>query len=101
MRACGHMSCIVHLLYTVSKALGFLFTLVTAKVTTSVQALTCFPSVQPESTLFQASLHSPHFLTRASLVDTVRLCSALMEGQTVSVRSLALLGPHLTDEALS
>ena len=42
----------------VSNALGFAFTLVTAQVTISGQDLNCLPSLQPESTLFQASLHT-------------------------------------------
>lgn len=41
------------MLTNVSNALGFVYTLVTAQVITSGQ-----PSVQPESTLFQASLHT-------------------------------------------
>lgn len=46
------------MLTNVSNALGFVYTLVTAQVITSGQDLNCFLSVQPESTLFQASLHT-------------------------------------------
>lgn len=70
------------------KCLGFAFTPVTVKVTTSVQALICLLSVQLESTLFQAFPHTSHFLTRASLTSLTHCVQASANSKWGTVSTL-------------